>query len=158
MNANPDKQVSWQHYEELNGANVEMQTEIKALHDSLDALQHTLRGMEVQEERLKLENAALLKRLEASDQWDDYNAIKALKAENAALKQQCETCETASVIDSYVRENAALRAAQQHLVIVATMAKAYMESCRYGHGIEDPLWHAARKALAAIDAARKEQP
>ena len=59
MNAHPDKQVSWQHYEELNASNVEMQAEIKALHDSLDALQHTIRGMEVQEERLKLENAKL---------------------------------------------------------------------------------------------------
>ena len=54
------------------------------------------------------------------------------------------------------RENIALRAAQQELMIVATMAKAYMESRRYGHGIEDPLWHAARKALALIEAARKE--
>ena len=145
MNANPDKQVSWQHYEELNGANVEMQTEIKALHDSLDALQHTLRGMEVQEERLKLENAALLKRLEASDQWDDYNAIKALKAENAALKQQCETCETAAVIDSYVRENAALRAAIQRI----KNEWAALVNC------ENELDDAIR---AASDAARKEQP
>lgn len=53
-------------------------------------------------------------------------------------------------------ENAALRAAQQELVIVATMAKAYMDSRKYGHGIEDPLWHAARKALAAVEAVNKD--
>ena len=130
MNAHHDKQVSWQHYEELNASNVEMQAEIKALHDSLDALQHTIRGMEVQEERLKLENAklrseidetlcvceglstlqelrvgfingisyrmeaeqlrkenaALLRWLESSDQWDDYNAIKQLQRELADVK------------------------------------------------------------------------
>lgn len=36
--------------------------------------------------QLELENAALLKRLEASDGWDDYNAIKTLQRENAALR------------------------------------------------------------------------
>ena len=145
MSANHDKQVSWQHYEELNAANVRMQTEIESLDHTLDALKHTLRGMEVQEERLERENAALLKRLEASDQWDDYNAIKVLKAENAALKQQCETCETASVIDSYVRENAALRAAIQRI----KNEWAALVNC------ENELDDAIR---SASDAARKEQP
>lgn len=37
-------------------------------------------------EELERENAALLKRLEASDGWDDYNAIKSLQRENAALR------------------------------------------------------------------------
>ena len=36
--------------------------------------------------QLERENAALLKRLESSDQWDDYNSIKSLQRENAALR------------------------------------------------------------------------
>ena len=35
---------------------------------------------------LERENAALLKRLESSDQWDDYNSIKTLQRENAELR------------------------------------------------------------------------
>jgi hypothetical protein len=62
-------------------------------------------------EELEKENAALRADLlieeERSVYWRDLEG-KAL-AENAALKQQCKTCETAAVIDSYVRENTALR-------------------------------------------------
>ena len=63
-----------------------LERETVSLRNDLDSLQHTLRGMEVQEERLKLENAALLKRLEASDGWDDYNCIKSLQRELADVK------------------------------------------------------------------------
>ena len=38
-------------------------------------------------EELEKENAALLKRLEASDGWDDYSAIKELQRENAVLRE-----------------------------------------------------------------------
>lgn len=44
-------------------------------------------------------------------------------------------------------ENAALRADAERLAMVATMAKSYMETRKFGHGIEDPLWHEAKKAL-----------
>lgn len=67
-----------------------LERETVSLRNDLDALQHTLRGIEVQEERLERENAALLKRLEASDGWDDYSAIKALKTENAKLRADKE--------------------------------------------------------------------
>ena len=59
-------------------------------------------------------------------------------------------------VEMLERGNAALRAAQDQLVMTATMAKAYLEQHRYGHGIEDPLWHLAKKALAAVS--KKEQP
>ena len=37
-------------------------------------------------EQLRKENAALLRWLESSDQWDDYNAIKQLQRELADVK------------------------------------------------------------------------
>jgi hypothetical protein len=44
------------------------------------------------------------------------------------------------------------RKAYDELIIVAKMAKAYFDNKRDGRGIEDPLWHAARKALASVEA------
>ena len=41
-------------------------------------------------EELEKENAALLKRLESKDGWDDYNSIKTLQRENAALRADKE--------------------------------------------------------------------
>lgn len=38
-------------------------------------------------EELENKNAELLKRLEASDGWDDYNSIKTLQFENAVLRK-----------------------------------------------------------------------
>lgn len=130
-----------------------LEREAVSLRDDLDALQHTLRGMEVQEERLRLENAELLKRLEASDEWDDYNSIKTLQRENAALKQQCETCETAAVIDSYVRENAALRADKERLDWLSSEEGNEWASRYFDTILEIPPMN-----RQSIDAARKKQP
>ncbi len=88
---------------------------------------------------LRFENAGLRVELEQQALLNGKGAER-----EAALLAKVETLE---------RENAALRAAQDQLVMAATMAKAYLEQRRYGHGIEDPLWHVAKKALAAV---RKE--
>ena len=53
---------------------------------------------------LRAENADLIKRLEAHDGWDDYNAIKALRAEKAALRKDKDRldwldCRTVSRLD-----------------------------------------------------------
>ena len=40
--------------------------------------------------------------------------------------------------------------AYDDLIIVAKMAKAYFDNKTDGRGIEDPLWHSARKALASV--------
>ena len=61
-------------------------------------------------EELEKENAALLKRLEASDGWDDYSAIKALKTENAELradKERLDWLESATPICSRAAIDAA---------------------------------------------------
>ena len=81
---------------------------------------------------LERENAALLKRLEASDGWDDYNAIKALKAENAAL-----------------------RADKERLDWLLTFNGSTWLYWAIERGQWTPEQGASR---AAIDAARKEQP
>lgn len=79
--------------------------------------------------KLERENAALLKRLEATDQWDDYNCIKSLQ-----------------------RENAALRAALEAMVSANDGVAVYPTP-------EAKAQNAALKlAKAALDAARKEQP
>ena len=80
-------------------------------------------------------------------------AMKQLERENAALRVELE--QQALLNGKGAEREAALQAAQDQLVMAATMAKAYLEQRRYGHGIEDPLWHVAKKAIAA---ARKEQP
>lgn len=105
---------------------------------------------------LERENAALMKRLEYSDQWDDYNAIKALKAENAALKQQCETCETASVIDSYVRENAALQTDKERLDWMESQYANLRLSKVKGSGEELVATWATSKVRELIDAVRMD--
>ena len=67
----------------------QLERETVSLRADLDALQHTLRGMEVQEERLKLENAALRAALEAMVSANDGVAVyptPEAKAQNAALK------------------------------------------------------------------------
>jgi hypothetical protein len=46
------------------------------------------------------------------------------------------------------RENYRLR---NSLALVATMAKAYFDDKNDGRGIEDPLWHVARKALKEVE-------
>jgi hypothetical protein len=56
-----------------------------------------------------------------------------------------------STIAELQRENLALRKAQIDLVTVAKMAKAYFEQSRSGRGIEDPIWHMARKALNGVE-------
>ena len=47
--------------------------------------------------------------------------------------------------------------AYDDLIIVATMAKAYFDNKKDGRGIEDPLWHSARKALASVAKAEDER-
>ena len=54
--------------------------------------------------QLERENADLIKRLETHDGWDDYNAIKALQAEKAALRKDKDrldwlNCRTVSRLD-----------------------------------------------------------
>ena len=64
----------------------ESERENTTLREDLDHAHHTIRGLEFELEKTKRENAALLKRLESEDGWDDYNAIKTLQRENANLR------------------------------------------------------------------------
>jgi len=53
--------------------------------------------------------------------------IDQLERENAALKQQCETCEMKQVFDSYVRDNAELRVALSKIATDPVTAVTYYE-------------------------------
>lgn len=49
------------------------------------------------------------------------------------------------------RRNAELERRSVDMINVAKMAKAYFDEKRDGRGIEDPLWHAARKVLKEVE-------
>ena len=79
-----------------------------------------------------------LKRALIESRWSQESA--AAKAANLEVK-----------FKESERRNAGLERRMVDMVNIAKMAKAYFDEKRDGRGIEDPLWHAARKVLEEVE-------
>ena len=85
------------HARQLERENAALTERVKLLEDQRNTLNETCHT-------LRAENADLIKRLEAHDGWDDYNAIKGLQADNATLRKDKDRldwldCRTVSRLD-----------------------------------------------------------
>jgi hypothetical protein len=80
---------------------------------------------------------------EIRNSWGDYNGIGIHSASDGKFVGSAHG--KGQPVDE---KNAQLWSAAPELLQVAIMAKTYMEGRKFGHGIEDPLWHVANAAIA----------